>query len=97
MRWGVLASVLAFLLVTAVLGVMFAWFARDMETPVLNISMAVPYSAVPIGTLLAAIHLVLIARAYAAGEHEIAEMKAFLEENADNIPLRGTGAHGDNE
>ena len=73
LRWGLLAGVLGFLLCTTVLGVMFAWFAREMETPVLNISMAWPYAAVPIGCLLVAIHLVLVARAYVAGEHEIAE------------------------
>lgn len=73
LRWGLLAAVLAFLVATTVLGCMFAWFARDMETPVLNISMAIPYAAVPIGCALLAIHLVLIARAYVAGEHEVAE------------------------
>lgn len=73
LRWGLVLAMLAFLVGTTVLGAMFAWFARDMETPVLNISMAIPYSAVPIGSALLAIHLVLIARDYAAGVHEIAE------------------------
>lgn len=73
LRWGVLLAALAFLVATAVLGCMFAWFARDMETPVLNISMAIPYCAVPLGAALLAIHLVLIARAYIAGEYEMAE------------------------
>jgi len=73
LRWGLLAVVVAFLVATTVLGVMFAWFARDMETPVLNISMAIPYAAVPIGSALIAIHLLLVARDYAAGRHEIAE------------------------
>jgi len=73
LRWAILLSVLAFLITTVVLGCMFAWFARDMETPVLNISMAIPYAAVPIGAALLAIHLVLIARAYVAGEYEVAE------------------------
>ncbi len=73
LRWGVLLAVLAFLSFVTVLGVMFSWFAKDMETPVLNISMAIPYAAVPIGGLLAAIHTVLIARAFVAGEHESSE------------------------
>jgi TRAP-type C4-dicarboxylate transport system permease small subunit len=73
LRWGVLLTVLAFLGFTGVLGVMFAWFARDMETPVLNISMAVPYAAVPIGAFLTAAHLLLVARAYVAGQHEVPE------------------------
>lgn len=73
LRWGLLAAMLAFLLATTVLGAMFAWFARDMETPVLNIPMAIPYAAVPVGAALLAIHLVLIARDYVAGRHEVAE------------------------
>ena len=73
LRWILLLAMLAFLVATAVLGGMFAWFARDMETPVLNISMAIPYSAVPIGSALLAIHLALVAREYAAGRHELAE------------------------
>lgn len=73
LRWGVLLAMLAFLIFITVLGVMFFWFARDMETPVLNISMAIPYAAVPIGSLLAAIHTALIARAFVAGEHESSE------------------------
>lgn len=73
LRWVLLLAMLAFLVATAVLGGMFAWFARDMETPVLNISMAIPYSAVPIGSALLAIHLALVAREYAAGRHELAE------------------------
>lgn len=71
LRWGVLLGSLAFLLVTAVLGVQFAWFARDMETPVLNISLAIPYLAVPVGSFLAAIHLSLIAQAYVSGQLEV--------------------------
>jgi TRAP-type transport system small permease protein len=73
LRWLLLLAMLAFLVATAVLGGMFAWFARDMETPVLNISMAIPYSAVPIGSALLAIHLAFIARDYVAGRHELAE------------------------
>lgn len=70
LRRGVLVAVLAFLAATIALGFMFAWFARDMETPVLNISLGIPYLAVPVGALFAAIHLALVARDYAAGVHE---------------------------
>lgn len=73
LRWGILLAVLAFLICTTVLGVMFSWFAKDMETPVLNISMAIPYAAVPVGSLLAALHTLLIARSYVAGQHETSE------------------------
>ena len=72
LRWGVLLAVFVFLLTTMVLGFMFAWFARDMETPVLNIPLAIPYLAVPIGALLAAVHLALVARDYSVGAHEVA-------------------------
>lgn len=72
-RWAIAGAVLVFIVFTGVLGVMFAWFAKDMETPVLNISMAIPYAAVPVGCLLLAIHLVLVARDYVAGRHEVAE------------------------
>jgi TRAP-type transport system small permease protein len=72
LRGVLFAAMLAFFVTVTVLGVQFAWFAHDMETPVLNISMAIPYAAVPIGSALAAAHLVLVARAYVAGEHEAA-------------------------
>ncbi len=70
LRRGVLLALFAFLATTVVLGFRFAWFARDMATPVLNIPLGIPYLAVPIGALLAAIHLLLIARDYAAGRLE---------------------------
>ncbi len=83
LRWGVLIAVFAFLVTTLVLGLDFAWFARGMETPVLNIPLALPYLAVPIGALLAAIHLLLIARDYAAGRLETpAGIEAPVEEDA---------------
>jgi TRAP-type C4-dicarboxylate transport system permease small subunit len=73
LRWGLFGLMLAFLLVVTLLGLQFAWFARDMETPVLNIPLAIPYLAVPVGTLLAAVHLAFIARDYAAGQLETPE------------------------
>lgn len=83
LRWGVLLLVIAFLLATTVLGVQFAWFAKDMETPVLNIPLAIPYLAVPIGAFLAAVHLALIARAYAAGQLETPEsIESAVDERA---------------
>ena len=70
-RGLLVVAMLAFLATLTVLGVMFAWFTRDMETPVLNISMAIPYSAVPIGSALLSIHLVLVVRNYLAGITEV--------------------------
>ncbi len=71
-RSALFIALLVFLVVLTVLGVQFAWFARDMETPVLNVSMAIPYAAVPIGSALLAAHLLLIVRAYLAGRYELA-------------------------
>lgn len=74
---------LGFLLGVTWLGIEFAGFARDMETPVLNISLAIPYAAVPIGMLLMALHLSFTLRDYAHGRHEIAEsVEAHVDERA---------------
>ena len=57
--------VLAFLGAVTVLGFQFAVFVWSQETPVLNISLGIPSLAIPIGTLLFAVHLVLMFRSYA--------------------------------
>ncbi len=57
--------VLAFLGAVTVLGFQFAIFVWNQETPVLNISLGIPSLAIPIGSLLFAVHLVLIFRGYA--------------------------------
>jgi TRAP-type transport system small permease protein len=56
---------LAFLGAVTVLGFQFAIFVWNQETPVLNISLGIPSLAIPIGTLLFAVHLVLMFRNYA--------------------------------
>jgi TRAP-type C4-dicarboxylate transport system permease small subunit len=83
LRGAVAALCLAFLIGVAWLGVEFAWFARDMETPVLNIALAIPYAAVPVGMLLMALHLAFVLRDYAHGRHEVAEsIEARIDEEA---------------
>jgi TRAP-type C4-dicarboxylate transport system permease small subunit len=57
--------VLVFLGAVTVLGFQFAVFVWNQETPVLNISLGIPSLAIPIGTLLFAVHLVLMFRNYA--------------------------------
>jgi TRAP-type C4-dicarboxylate transport system permease small subunit len=57
--------VLVFLGAVTVLGFQFALFVWNQETPVLNISLGIPSLAIPIGTLLFAVHLVLMFRNYA--------------------------------
>lgn len=56
--------VLGFLGLLTVLGFRFAAFAWQQETPVLNISLGIPYLAVPIGAMLFALHLLLMFRGY---------------------------------
>jgi TRAP-type C4-dicarboxylate transport system permease small subunit len=48
-----------------VLGFQFALFVWGQETPVLNISLGIPSLAIPIGTLLFAMHFVLMLGNYA--------------------------------
>ncbi len=56
--------VFGFLGVVTVLGFQFAVFVWSQETPVLNISLGIPSLAIPIGTLLFALHLLLMFRRY---------------------------------
>jgi TRAP-type transport system small permease protein len=63
-RMAVGGLVLAFLGWVTVLGFQFAVFVWNQETPVLNISLGIPSLAIPIGTLLFAVHLVLMFRNY---------------------------------
>jgi TRAP-type C4-dicarboxylate transport system permease small subunit len=63
-RMAVGGLVLLFLGVVTVLGFQFVAFVWQQETPVLNISLGIPSLAVPIGTLLFAVHLVLMFRNY---------------------------------
>jgi TRAP-type C4-dicarboxylate transport system permease small subunit len=64
-RMVVGALVLAFLGAVTILGFQFAVFVWNQETPVLNIPLGIPFLAIPIGTLLFAVHLVLMFRGYA--------------------------------
>ncbi len=53
-----------FMGILTVLGFQFVHFAWGQETPVLNISLGIPYLAVPIGALLVGVHLFFMFRAY---------------------------------
>jgi TRAP-type C4-dicarboxylate transport system permease small subunit len=64
-RMAVGGLILAFLGWVTVLGLQFAVFVWSQETPVLNISLGIPSLAIPVGTLLFAVHLVLMFRNYA--------------------------------
>jgi TRAP-type C4-dicarboxylate transport system permease small subunit len=65
LRMAIGGLVLAFLGAVTVLGFQFALFVWSQETPVLNISLGIPSLAIPIGSLLFAVHLVLLFRSYA--------------------------------
>jgi len=64
LRMVVGGLVLGFLGLVTVLGFQFVAFAWQQETPVLNISLGIPYLAVPIGAMLFALHLLLTFRNY---------------------------------
>jgi TRAP-type transport system small permease protein len=64
MRMVIGGLVLAFLGAVTVLGFQFVVFVWPQETPVLNISLGIPSLAIPIGTLLFAVHLVFMFRNY---------------------------------
>jgi TRAP-type C4-dicarboxylate transport system permease small subunit len=65
LRMVVGGLVLAFLGAVTVLGFQFVFFVWSQETPVLNISLGIPSLAIPIGSLLFAVHLALLFRSYA--------------------------------
>jgi TRAP-type C4-dicarboxylate transport system permease small subunit len=64
-RMAIATVVLVFLAAVTILGFQFALFVWNQETPVLNISLGIPSLAIPIGSLLFAVHLVLMFRNYA--------------------------------
>ncbi|HSB79785.1 MAG TPA: TRAP transporter small permease [Candidatus Methylomirabilis sp.] len=64
LRVAVGGLVLAFLGVVTVLGFQFTVFVWSQETPVLNIPLGIPSLAIPIGSLLFALHLGFMFRGY---------------------------------
>jgi TRAP-type C4-dicarboxylate transport system permease small subunit len=69
LRMAVGGLVVLFLGVVTVLGFQFAIFVWSQETPVLNISLGIPSLAIPLGTLLFAVHLVLMFRNYVGKQY----------------------------
>ena len=69
LRMAVGGLVFLFLGVVTVLGFQFAAFVWSQETPVLNISLGIPSLAIPTGTLLFALHLVLMFRNYVGKQY----------------------------
>jgi TRAP-type C4-dicarboxylate transport system permease small subunit len=70
LRWLVLAISGGFLLALVILGTRYAMFAAGQETPALQISAAVPYSAIPVGAALFLFHLLMVAPAFVAKRYE---------------------------
>jgi TRAP-type C4-dicarboxylate transport system permease small subunit len=68
LRMVVAGGVVLFLGTITVLGFQFVLFVWNQETPVLNISLGIPTLAIPIGTLLFAIHILLMFRRQADKE-----------------------------
>jgi len=61
--------VLVFLGVVTMLGIQFVVFVWNQETPVLNISLGIPSLAIPVGTLLFAMHLLIMFRNYVGRQY----------------------------
>ena len=80
LRILVVCLMAAFFVAVAVLGLLFANFAVDLESPMINISMAIPYACVPIGAICLFAHLLFIWRGYVAGEHEVSESLESIDE-----------------
>jgi TRAP-type C4-dicarboxylate transport system permease small subunit len=81
LRAAIVALLAATFLSIAWLGLRYAAFAWDQETPVLNWSTGLIYLAIPIGSVLMLAHLLFIARRYViAREYETHE--AFRAEDA---------------
>jgi len=75
--------IIVFLVALVVLGFQFAAFAWEQETPVMNISLGIPYLAVPLGALLLLAHIGFIYRAFVEGRLEHPEsLEAPVEEGA---------------
>jgi TRAP-type C4-dicarboxylate transport system permease small subunit len=70
LRAAIAGMILVFLAVLTVLGVQFVAFAWIQETPVLNISLGIPYLAVPIGAMLFVLHLCFVFRTYVQKQFE---------------------------
>lgn len=80
-RHFVALLLIVFIGILIVLGFLFARFAWDQETPVMNIPLGIPYLAVPIGALLLLIHIFFIYRAYIDGRFEAPEsLEAEIDE-----------------
>ncbi len=72
-RVGIFVGLVLFLLGLLVLGLRYAHFAADQQTPVLNISYAIPYLCLPLGALLFLCHLWLVRDDFIAGRVEAPE------------------------
>jgi TRAP-type C4-dicarboxylate transport system permease small subunit len=70
LRAAIAGMILVFLAVLTVLGFQFVAFAWIQETPVLNISLGIPYLAVPIGAMLFVLHLCFVFRGYVQKQFE---------------------------
>jgi TRAP-type transport system small permease protein len=68
-RMAVGGLVLVFLGLVTMLGFQFVVFVWNQETPVLNISLGIPSLAIPVGTLLFAMHLLLMFRNYVGRQY----------------------------
>lgn len=67
LRWLLVLVIAACLVAMTWLGLEYALFAWEQESPVLNWSLGMIYLAIPVGSALALLHLATVARSWAAG------------------------------
>jgi len=75
-RGGLWAIILAFLITLTVAGVQFSHFAWNQRSPVMGWRMGMVYLAIPVGSLLFALHLVLIVRSFVQKDLNADELAA---------------------
>lgn len=81
LRVLVALAMLVFLGFLLVLGIQFAQFAWEQETPVMNIRVGIAYLAIPVGAAIFAVHLVCTFRDFVAKRFEH-DAEAELAEHA---------------
>lgn len=66
---------LAFMAFLIYCGIRFCQFGLNRETIVLQISRAIPYAGIPIGSLFFVVHLLLFLRRYGTGQWDVAKIE----------------------
>ena len=87
-RGFVAASILIFLAILTVVGVQFSEFAWRQRSPVMQWPMGAVYLAIPIGSLLFALHFLTIVRDWVTATPGFEEPEASAEEGEPDAPTK---------